>query len=121
MRVLATLPWATLEEAVAKARIPATVGQPNRESNAVEIIQIVLTWRVAWQVYNRPQLLILTCSATVDYTGEVHQWLQFFTQKKVKTSNAVDQLEASQAMLAAVSAAVLPRPLTSASSTFGEI
>ena len=51
LRVLATLPMATLQAAVSRSRIPATAGAAEREFSAVEIIQVAILWRVARQAH----------------------------------------------------------------------
>lgn len=106
LRILATLPLATLHTATSRTRIPATATVPERELYAVEIIQVALVWRIARRLFRLPDLDPLqtdeatTSSAAPTAGGGV----ETPPTKKVKMSTALDQLDETEVELLATSA-----------------
>ena len=103
LRVLASLPAATLQPAVERARIPATATLPERVLTAVEIIQIGLVWRISRQAYALPDIDPLlpdpatgprAAAAASALPASIHTTGS--PTKRVKMSAAVDQLDESE-------------------------
>ena len=100
LRVLATLPRDTLQEAVRRSRIPATGTSPERELSAVEIIHVALMWRVARQAYGLPDVDPLTAvETTTSPAARAAAAVEASPRKKVKMNAAVDQLDETEVEL----------------------
>ena len=103
LRVLASLPAATLQPAFERARIPARATLPERVLTAVEIIQIGLVWRISRQAYALPDIDPLlpdpatgprAAAAASASPASIHTTGS--PTKRVKMSAAVDQLDESE-------------------------
>ncbi|CAK9069170.1 unnamed protein product [Durusdinium trenchii] len=102
LRVLASLPAATLHPAFERARIPATA-LAERVYAAVEIIQIGLVWRISRQAYALPDIDPLvpesahvSSAAAAGFATPASIRTTGSPTKRVKMSTAVDQLDESE-------------------------
>lgn len=93
LRIFSGLSETAFKAVLRQARIAVSGGTP-REFNAVEAIQLALAWRIARQAFSLPDLdpLADPPAAVAPAPGAA----PLTTQKKIKTSSVLDQLDESE-------------------------